>query len=50
MDQSIYVVRPQFLRLRQYFFEWQNVLQNTYEFYQQFGYPHLNSKYPHFNF
>ena len=29
MDQSIYVVRPQFLRLRQYFFEWQNVLQYT---------------------
>ena len=43
---------PQFLRLRRHFLSDipRNVLQNLYQFYQQFGHLHLNSKYPHFNF
>ena len=61
---SKHTARPQFLRLRRHFLSDipRNVLQNIYqissqarqcsiaEFYQQFGYLHLNSKYPHFNF
>ena len=49
---SKHSVRPHFLRLRRHFLSDipRNVLQNIYQFYQQFGYLHLNSKYPHFNF